>query len=63
MRDIFAPRQDDGTPLYLQLARNLRDHIENGGISPGNALPSERDISEMAGISRVTVRKHRTTDR
>lgn len=57
MRDIFAPRQDDGTPLYLQLARNLRDHIENGGISPGNALPSERDISEMAGISRVTVRK------
>ena len=57
MRDKLAARSDDGTPLYLQLARNLRDHIDSGGITPGNALPSERDLSEMAGISRVTVRK------
>lgn len=57
MRDILTARAGDGTPLYLQLARSLRDHIESGGISPGNALPSERDLSEMAGISRVTVRK------
>ena len=57
MRDKLVARSDDGTPLYLQLARNLRDHIESGGITPGNALPSERDLSEMAGISRVTVRK------
>lgn len=57
MREILVARSLDGTPLYLQLARNLRDHIESGGISPGNALPSERDLSEMAGISRVTVRK------
>lgn len=57
MRDILATRSADGTPLYLQLARNLRDHIESGAIMPGNALPSERDLSEMAGLSRVTVRK------
>jgi len=57
MREKLVARSDDGTPLYLQLARNLRDHIESGGITPGNALPSERDLSEMAGISRVTVRK------
>ncbi|MEE2740372.1 MAG: GntR family transcriptional regulator, partial [Pseudomonadota bacterium] len=57
MREKLVARSDDGTPLYLQLARNLRDHIDSGGISPGNALPSERDLSEMAGISRVTVRK------
>ena len=57
MRDKLVARSDDGTPRYLQLARNLRDHIESGGITPGNALPSERDLSEMAGISRVTVRK------
>jgi GntR family transcriptional regulator len=57
MREKLIARSEDGTPLYLQLARNLRDHIDSGGISPGNALPSERDLSEMAGISRVTVRK------
>lgn len=57
MRELLAARSDDSTPLYLQLARNLRDHIANGGIDPGNALPSERDLSEMTGLSRVTIRK------
>ncbi|KMS56344.1 GntR family transcriptional regulator [Novosphingobium barchaimii LL02] len=57
MRDIAWTRSDEGTPLYLQLARSLREHISSGGIDPGSALPSERDLSEMAGMSRVTVRK------
>ena len=57
MREKLAARAGDGTPLYLQLARNLRDHISAGGIDPGNALPSERDLSEITGMSRVTVRK------
>lgn len=57
MRDIAWTKPDEGGPLYLQLARSLREHISSGGINPGSALPSERDLSEMAGLSRVTVRK------
>ncbi|WP_242153962.1 GntR family transcriptional regulator [Sphingomonas sp. BAUL-RG-20F-R05-02] len=57
MRDIAWTTPEEGTPLYLQLARSLREHIRSGGIDPGSALPSERDLSEMAGLSRVTVRK------
>lgn len=57
MRDKLCARTDDNTPLYLQLARNLRNHISEGGIDPGAALPSERDLSELTGMSRVTVRK------
>jgi GntR family transcriptional regulator len=57
MRDMVWTREDEGTPLYLQLARSLREHINSGGIGPGSALPSERDLSEMAGLSRVTIRK------
>jgi GntR family transcriptional regulator len=57
MHDILASRKDDGTPLYLQLAQNLREHIGGGGVDPGSALPSERDLSEITGMSRVTVRK------
>lgn len=57
MRDIAWTRSEEGTPLYMQLARSLREHISSGGIDPGSALPSERDLSEMAGLSRVTVRK------
>jgi GntR family transcriptional regulator len=57
MREIAWTSTEEGTPLYLQLARSLREHISSGGIDPGSALPSERDLSEMAGLSRVTVRK------
>ncbi|RZM10536.1 MAG: GntR family transcriptional regulator, partial [Sphingomonas sp.] len=55
--DIDWTRNGEGTPLYMQLARSLREHISGGGIDPGSALPSERDLSELAGLSRVTVRK------
>ncbi|KAK0359539.1 hypothetical protein LTR94_030911, partial [Friedmanniomyces endolithicus] len=57
MRDMALTLSDADTPLYLQLARRLREHIDSGAIDPGGALPSERDLSEMAGLSRVTVRK------
>lgn len=57
MLDKLAASRDDATPLYLQLANRLRAHIEEGGIDPGNALPSERDLSELTGMSRVTIRK------
>ncbi|MCT8003361.1 GntR family transcriptional regulator [Sphingomonas sanguinis] len=57
MRDIAWTRSDEATPLYMQLAQSLREHINGGGIDPGSALPSERELSEMAGLSRVTVRK------
>jgi len=57
MREKLTVREDENTPLYIQLAKNLRRHISDGGIDPGNALPSERDLSEMTGMSRVTIRK------
>lgn len=45
------------TPLYLQLAEIIRGQIKDGAIATGDALPSERELSEAVGISRVTVRK------
>jgi len=44
-------------PLYQQLQRALRDAIEKGVIAPEDALPPERDLAEMLGVSRITVRK------
>ena len=57
MHKRLATRGEDSTPLYLQLAKNLRDHISSGEIDPGSALPSERDLTIITGMSRVTVRK------
>jgi GntR family transcriptional regulator len=45
------------TPLYLQLADAIRKRIADGEIGTGDALPSERELSQSTGISRVTVRK------
>ena len=45
------------SPLYKQMADNLRHLILNGEIAAGEALPSERELVELTGISRVTVRK------
>lgn len=57
---VFAPELDTvllGGPMYLRFARRIETAIRAGVIKPGEALPSERDIAEMADISRVTVRK------
>jgi GntR family transcriptional regulator len=45
------------TPLYLQLAEELRARIANQRVRVGDALPSERDLTMITGLSRVTVRR------
>lgn len=44
-------------PLYYQLKEIILEKIENKELKPGEAIPTERALSEMHGISRVTVRK------
>ncbi len=53
----LAAEPTDPTPLYQQLARNLRGHISDGSLKEGSSLPSERMLTEMTGMSRITVRK------
>lgn len=51
------PNSPSETPLYKQMADNLRKLIIDGEMSAGDALPSERKLIEMTGTSRVTIRK------
>lgn len=44
-------------PLYLKLKRMVTDAIAEGALADRDAIPGERDIARMLGISRVTVRK------
>lgn len=44
-------------PRYAQIQDNLAELIEVGLLKAGDMLPSERDLSEMYGVSRLTVRQ------
>lgn len=44
-------------PLYVQIQRALRDEIRAGAIRGGAPVPSERELSERYGVSRMTVRQ------
>ncbi|HYC05129.1 MAG TPA: GntR family transcriptional regulator, partial [Azospirillaceae bacterium] len=57
MKLKLKPDWNGHTPLYIQLANKLRDSINEGQIATGEALPSERALSELTGASRVTIRK------
>ncbi|MEP3047115.1 MAG: GntR family transcriptional regulator [Roseibium sp.] len=44
-------------PRYVQLRRRLEEGIETGLLPPNSSLPPEREIADVTGLSRVTVRK------
>jgi DNA-binding transcriptional MocR family regulator len=44
-------------PLYLRLQHTIREAVTSGVLHELEALPGEREMAEMLGISRVTVRK------
>jgi GntR family transcriptional regulator len=48
--------RENATSLYDQIAATLRGEIERGGYEPSGKLPSEAELSERFGVSRVTVR-------
>lgn len=60
MSALFAAHSFGGAgsgPLYLQLHRRISEAIAAGRLAPGDNLPAERDLAQMTGLSRVTVRK------
>lgn len=45
-----------GADSASQLADLVREHIMIGGFSPGERLPTERDMAAVLGLSRNTIR-------
>jgi GntR family transcriptional regulator len=43
-------------PYYLQLQRQIEMLVRSGVLTGGSSLPSERDLAELLGISRATVK-------
>lgn len=49
--------QPGEAPVYARLAKSLRDQILSGQLQGGQALPSERDMEQVYGLGRHTIRK------
>lgn len=47
---------DNTKPLYMQLYSTLKDDIENGVYKAGERIPTELELSEKYGVSRITLR-------
>src|SRR4029077_6877377 len=53
----FAPLDKGSfTPMYFQTQTQLRKLIQSGQLRPGDALPSEDELSRTCGVSRMTAR-------
>ena len=44
-------------PRYIQIADSLLDQVESGELEPGTRLPSERRLSELFEVNRLTLRR------
>lgn len=43
-------------PLYIQIKQYLLDQINVGKVKPGEKLPSEKELTDLFNVSRITVR-------
>jgi GntR family transcriptional regulator, transcriptional repressor for pyruvate dehydrogenase complex len=43
--------------VYQEIIAQIRDSIRNGGLKPGDKLPSERELADRLSVSRNAVRE------
>ena len=53
----LALEAESGVALFHQIAVILQDRILSGQLSAGDRLPTERDICETFGVSRITAKR------
>ncbi len=63
INELFSPRQretlnqDSHTPLYHQLYTLLKGYILNGTLANGAQMPTEQQLSDAFGVSRITAKR------
>lgn len=45
------------TPLYQQVSNQILSDVASGEFSVNKRLPTEKEMSEQYGVSRITVRR------
>jgi len=56
-QDELHSRAEPDAPIYRRISDRLAERIRSGEWSPGRQFPSERELAEKFGASRMTVRQ------
>lgn len=49
--------KSSATPIYVQIEEAIKEKIRNKEYLPGEELPTERELTELFGVSRMTIRQ------
>ncbi|WP_199436354.1 GntR family transcriptional regulator [Vibrio owensii] len=49
--------QKDKSPLYMKISESVKTATEQKILKGGDFIPTEREFSELLGVSRITIRK------
>ena len=58
----IAINEGEGTPLYLQLVRQMKHQIATGRLAPGDELPSVRVLEQLLVNPNTVARAYRELD-
>ncbi|MBU0595235.1 extracellular solute-binding protein [Candidatus Bipolaricaulota bacterium] len=56
-RDAMLIHRNGEAPLYRQIAGILKDRIVKGIFEPGSRIPTEYELCERFGVSRISIRQ------
>ena len=56
-RKLLAKLDRSGPPAYAQIEDRVAEAIEAGELTPGDRLPSERELATQLKVSRMTLRQ------
>ncbi|MFC9502603.1 FadR/GntR family transcriptional regulator [Streptomyces sp. NPDC057002] len=55
--ELSRIKMEPREPLASEVSRRLIDYLMSGEVAPGERIPSERQLTEMLGVNRPTVRE------
>jgi GntR family transcriptional regulator len=56
-RLLMRVDRNDHLPLYIQLKNIIEEKIKEEDLNPGDIIPSEKELQQEFGVSRITVRQ------
>src|ERR1700690_3460792 len=58
---LMSNSRHNGMPAYKKIQATILKRIEGGGLQPGDAVESERELAKIHGVSLMTARHALTT--